>query len=371
MPRIGLPQSRVRSRLLAHPQECGREKRMLRCTFSEFVAKSGPAEIAAALSRLEQVKIANGSRAATDQLFEEVGVASWKIVNDSYYEEALHYYLGLLHAHLRQPELAAEHIALSHTTPAAGGDVVYELHCRDAKDLAARQGRARARGLPSLLLASMPRSASTSLTQYLSRLFDVPLVRLSAGRFPDYFLLPSWLHFFLTGGAITHDHFGATHQNLQLLESAGVRQVFVVARDPRAAAASYARMVLRGQADSYAEDKPFEDLLLDAFRTGYAPWLRQWLDYDRAPHKKMSIHWLTYAEVCREPSAVLKKIGAAVPEYAFAAAAAAVNGEIAPAKVNFVEGDDDAWRRDVSPETIDRLWNACTADMIGLLDLKR
>jgi hypothetical protein len=344
---------------------------MWRLAFSEFVATTKPEDIAAALARLDEIKATRGCREATDLLVRVVGLASWKIIGESYYEEALHYYLGLLHAHLGRPESADRHIALSHTMPAGGGDVSFEVHCRDAQALAQRQEQARSRGLPPLLIAAMPRSASASLVQNLSRLLDLPVLRLSGGGFPAYTLFPSWVRCFLTGGALTHDHFGITPANVRCLEGQGAGPVFVLARDPRAAAASYVRMALRGQADFFVAAKPFEEALADACLGSYAPWLRRWLHYDRAAGKKVAVHWITFPEVARGLTGVLGRIAVAFPGHAAALAPLLDPGAAyVPVKANFVEGDDDAWRREVSPQTRERLWEACTPEMIALLELK-
>jgi hypothetical protein len=38
--------------------------------------------------------------------------------------------------------------------------------------------------------------------------------------------------------------------------------------------------------------------------------------------------------------------------------------------MHFVDGHDDAWRREVGSSTRDRLWQACTAEMKAMLDLR-
>ncbi len=344
---------------------------MLRCTFSEYVARANPADVEAELSRLDALKKARGSRAATDELIKAVGLASWEFVNEAFYEEALHYYLGLLHAHRRQPQLAEQHIELSHTTPGGGGDVLFELHTRDSLDLAARKTRAQERGIPSLLISAMPRSASATLIHNLSQMLDVPVMRLSAGEFPDFALFRSWVRFFFAGGAITHDHFGATTHNVRVLEDQGVERVYVLVRDPRAAAASAVRFHLRFKALDSTVDNEFEELMVRVCQDCYLPWLRQWLEYDRSPGKKFSIHWITYREVSQALPEALTKLCATLP-YATALMAYGSGHVIAsePIKSNFVEGDDEAWRRHVQPEVKARLWEACSPEMIALLELK-
>jgi hypothetical protein len=88
---------------------------------------------------------------------------------------------------------------------------------------------------------------ATTQTYTLARALDVPVLHISAGSFPNHFLVPSWLDMFLEGGAITQDHFAANDFNLGVLQGRGSRDIFVLIRDPRAAARSQVHHLARGR----------------------------------------------------------------------------------------------------------------------------
>jgi len=182
-----------------------------------------------------------GYRAGNQLIIDKIGLDAQFAQDEGYWREALDYHLGLLYAHVGEPEKAAEHFERSHTHPGHGGNQVFDGHQHESLELRRRQELARQRGMPSPVIAAMPRSASASLTQTLATLFDAPLMRISCGRFPNFYLVPRWLNSFSPGGAVLHDHFGAVPFNLKTLREGGVRRVFVRVRDPRPAAASAPR----------------------------------------------------------------------------------------------------------------------------------
>ena len=168
-----------------------------------------------------------------------------------------------------------------------------------------RQLAAMKRGLPPILIACMPRSASATLTYTLARALDIPVLHISAGSFPNHYLVPSWLNMFLEGGAITQDHFAANDFNLGVLQGRGPRDIFVLIRDPRAAARSQVHHLARGR-DGGAE--PLARRIERQCTENFIPWLQAWIDCANNKKLPFRIHWLTYGEVCRDPGAILRKI---------------------------------------------------------------
>src|SRR5262249_28318580 len=104
----------------------------------------------------------SGYRAGKQALIDGGGLPAAEVRNEAYYAEALNYHLGLVYAHAAQPELAAHHLGNSNTLPADGGNLIFSDHVRQSIDLHRKQDVAKRRGLPSILLAAMPRSASAS-----------------------------------------------------------------------------------------------------------------------------------------------------------------------------------------------------------------
>jgi hypothetical protein len=308
-----------------------------------------------------------GSRAANDFVLNQIGIRGSLDNDESYFAEALRYHLGLLHAHAADPVEMARQLQQSHTMLTGESDLLFSDHVNLSYILRARQLAAIARGLPAILIACMPRSASATLTYTLARAVDIPVMHISAGNFPDRYLVPSWLNVFLEGGAITQDHFAANDFNLGVLRGRGPRDIFVLVRDPRAAARSQARHLARwrnGSSELLA--RRIERQCLAHFM----PWLQAWIDCANDPDQPFRIHWLTYREVCQDPGAILRKIGGVLGADNKAIAAHAYTHSLEEERMHFVEGNDHAWRREVSASTRDVLWGACTPQMRALLDLE-
>jgi hypothetical protein len=231
----------------------------------------------------------------------------------------------------------------------------------------ARQRRAIRRGMPPILFCCMPRSGSASITHMLGHVFDVPVLHLCLGRFPNYFFAPSWLDIFMEGGAITQDHFGPSEFNIGVLASRGPRDLFVLVRDPRAAARSKVHYDWRPASEA---DQSLEARIEHECVSHFIPWLQGWIDCSRNPDLLFRIRWLTYREVCADAAAVLRKV-VGVLQKEYPALAAYADYEKAPdIRIHFVTGDDEAWRAEVGDETRERLWAACTPDIRSLLALQ-
>ena len=309
-----------------------------------------------------------GSRVANDFVLNQTGIRGSPDNDDSYFDEAMHYHLGLLHAHAGNPTEIAPHVSHSHTMPTGESDLLFSDHVNLSYVLRDRQLAAIKRGLPPILMACMPRSASATLAYTLARAVDIPVVHISAGNFPDRYLVPSWLNMFLEGGAITQDHFAANDFNLGVLQGRGPRDIFVLIRDPRAAARSQVHHLARGRDDG---GNQLARRIERQCTENFMPWLQAWIDCANDDTLPLRIHWLTYREVCRDPGAILRKISGILGADNKAIAAFAYSHSLQEERMHFVDGNDQAWQRDVSSATRNALWDACTPQMRALLDLKR
>ena len=308
-----------------------------------------------------------GSRVANDFVLNQIGIRGSLDNGDSYFSEAMHYHLGLLHAHAGNPTEMAPHLTQSHTMPTGESDLLFSDHVNLSYVLRERQLAAVRRGMPPILIACMPRSASATLTYTLARAVDIPVMHISAGAFPDRYLVPSWLDMFLEGGAITQDHFAASDFNLGVLQGRGPRDIFVLIRDPRAAARSQAHHLARGR-DSGGE--PLARRIERQCIENLIPWLQGWIDCANDEKLPFRIHWLTYREACRDPGAILRKIADVLGADNKTIAAFAYAHSLQEKRMHFVDGHDDAWRREVGSSSRDLLWQACTSEMKSMLDLK-
>jgi hypothetical protein len=322
------------------------------------------ADVRQIIAEVLETQRQRGSRAGNQSIIDKIGLEARFVQGDGYWGEALDYHLGLLHAHIGEPEKAAYHFDRSGTRPSDGGDQVFSDHQRASLELRRLQDLAKQRGIPSLLIASMPRSASASLTQTLAAMLDAPLMRVSCGQIPSYYLVPRWLNCFSPGGAVLHDHFGAVPFNLKTLREYGCRKVFVRVRDPRPAAASMANLINRrfGAPDHV----DYESQAIGLCEQYFIPWIVDWLAAAGDAGTGLKIHWLAQpsnaiAEMTRDILTVLAPEYPALEQY--------LGTDVAEVRANYVTGDQEAWRKGISKSGQERLWQAVPPDVKEFLAL--
>jgi len=305
-----------------------------------------------------------GYRAGNQVIIDKIGLDAQFVQDEGYWREALDYHLGLLYAHVGEPEKAAYHFERSETHPSTGGNQVFSDHQRESLELRRGQERARERGIPSLVIAAMPRSASASLTQTLATMLDAPRMRVSCGSFPKFYVIPRWLNSFSPGGAVLHDHFGATSFNLKALREGRVPEVFVRIRDPRPAAASAVN--LSNQIYGVPDDIDHESQVIQFCEQSFIPWATDWL---AAPDTAtgLKIHWLVQPSNAI-PDMVRQVLTTLLPEHPVLAQY--LGADVDEVRANFVTGNNDAWRKVVSKAGQERLWNAIPQNVKDFLGLQ-
>jgi hypothetical protein len=314
-------------------------------------------EAAPELVRKARELAQSSNRLATEFLVESVGVRVTNTKDEAYFADAFNYLCAHLFAYAKMPKEAAEAIAASHVLPGAGGDALFHDAVADGVALTRAQDEAISRGVPALVLACMPRAASAALTQTLAKITRAPLFRVSLGRFPDYGLVPVWLQRFLRGGGILHDHFGASDFNLGVLRDFGVQCVNLLVRDPRAAAASYAKWAFGSRVT--------EGDVYSVYTEAYIPWMRGWLDADR--RGELSVRWIRSADVTSGPDS-LRAVLASVLEETKPRLAVPMDC-IELVRANFSGRDPDAWRGSVSPDLQKKMWDLLRAEIVERLEL--
>lgn len=344
-----------------------RPQAMSELSLSHFKGQLSPGAARRIATEAVAIERGRGSRQANDFVLNHIGIRGSLDNDQSYFTEALHYHLGLLHAHAADPVEMAQQLRQSHTMPTGESDLLFSDQVNLSHVLRERQLAAMKRGLPPILIACMPRSASATLTYTLARALDIPVLHISAGSFPNRFLVPSWLNMFLEGGAITQDHFAANDFNLGVMQGRGPRDIFVLIRDPRAAARSQVHHLARGRDGS---GEPLARRIERQCTANFIPWLQAWIDCANNKKLPFRIHWLTYGEVCRDPGAILRKIAGVLGADNKAIGAFAYAHSLREERMHFVDGHHDAWRREVDSSSRDLLWQACTAEMKAMLDLK-
>jgi len=210
----------------------------------------------------------------------------------------------------------------------------------------------------------MPHSASGTITQALARLLDIPVLRVTLGRFPQHFLAPAWLEMFLEGGAIAQDHFPASDFNSGVLAHRGKLDVFVTVRDPRAAAHSAARRAQRSDGAS------FEEAVAKECITDFVPWLQSWIARAQDPDTPFKVHWLAFREIRSDLPAAVRRVCSVEERDHPALRRLAQASNLEAAGDRGTTDDDNAWRSDVDDSCAAEMWAACTPDIRALLALQ-
>jgi hypothetical protein len=318
------------------------------------------------VSEAKQIQNNNGSIAAVRFLFDQIGTELLLDRDESYYAEALEFHLGLLEAYCGRPEAMADHIQRSHTMPGEDDDRLYSDHVAISTITRRHQLRAIANGIPAILMACMPRSASATLTYSLANMLDMPVLHTSIGRFPDYFIAPSWLDMFLEGGAVTQDHFMPNAFNAGVLKGRGRRDIFVTIRDPRAAARSWVHWLARwGSTGPTSIEEQIERECTENF----IPWLQSWVDQLHDKSVPYRIHFIKFADITGDLKGIVHHIAGMAQSGAPASGSNLDRAQFEEVKIHFKEGDDNAWRSEVSEATAKRLWEACSPEIRELLRL--
>ena len=322
-------------------------------------------DLATEKSRLEMiatraVEIAStSSRDATDYLIKNIGVRPTLTKNEAYYAEAFAYLLGLTLAHANMSTEAVDAIKSSHVLPHGGGDFLFDEAVRQSLAIAAAQDDAIARGVPAFAIVSMPRAASAAFTQTLAAQTNAPTMRISLGKFPHFIIAPSWARRFMRGGAVLHDHFGATAFNLAALRECGIERVHIIVRDPHSAAASGVRR----------SGHPLtEGALATMFTNKFIPWLEGWVQAEA--DKRLSIRWIRTMDFTKSSTALSAALcniidSSGGPSDLLPGARSAVLSE-----ANRLVGDDDAWRAIASPNLQQQMWSQIPRVVKDRLELK-
>ena len=307
------------------------------------------------------------NRDACKLFVDQIGLMPFPAFNESYYADVLNYNLGLLAAHMGHPLEAVQYMNSSNTLPSDGGDVLFSEHVSKSAILFDQKEKCKKEGFPSILIASLPKSASASVSSAFSQICQMPVYRLSIGKFQSGFaLVPNWLNVFMNGGGVTHDHFEASLHNLEILNKAGVKSLFVQVRDPRSAAWSLIQMHNR-QNRANPGQLPRDEAFL-YFSKIYGRWIEDWINASNSENIRVNVNWITYREISRNLSDVLIGMIAELPLSERISEMfkhnLAERGDLT--SLNLGAADDNAWRENTSSELAHQLWEN-TPDAVKFL----
>lgn len=285
-----------------------------------------------------------------------------EIENDQPGNAVTHWYTA--HADLSDGDIA--HVAVNMDSVGIGPGADDERkslieHVAWATMFSANQARAMSRGVPAMIIASQPKSASASVSYFLSEHLDCLVARCSFPGNMGAVVVPAWAKALGHGGAVTHEHFPASADNLAALAKAGVSRIAVQVRDPRQAFVSLIHHTLKdrrerglagGEPPGSNLDAAAEEFLQDHY-VAMIRWVSEWVAACVEQPHGIEVHFLTYDRFLAD------KLGCFSDLLSFFGAPEAVSGlkdridkkDASGEWLNLRAADPEEWRRRFSQDT--------------------
>ena len=237
-----------------------------------------------------------------------------------------------------------------------------------------RRRRAIAAGRPSMVITTVPKSASESIWNKLAEGLDLGQCHLALGLFPDCCLMPSRVRTAAEGGLIVKEHILATPHNLQTLREHGIDRIVVQLRDPRQALLSWVHFVRddvnqRLLAPLWRKIVPapevFEQPLEQQIDWGierYLPYLIDfaggWKTADDAEDSGLQVHFATFEHFRTDPEAYI----AGVLDF-YGIDRADFRSDAEAEVVHLRKGQIDEWREVFTPAQKAAAWARIPEEM--------
>ena len=230
-----------------------------------------------------------------------------------------------------------------------------------------RRQAAIAAGRQTILITTVPKSASESIWNKLAEGLSLGQCHLSLGLFPDCCLLPSRVHFAAQGGLIVKEHIGATAHNRSTLVEFGLDRVVVHLRDPRQAMLSWVHFVRddisrRLLAPLWRKIVPPSEVFarsleaqLDWGIDRYLPYLidfvQDWTEAEDDPESGLRVHFASFERFRLDPEGYMDGV---LDFYDVDKAAFRQDSEAEV--VHLRKGLIDEWREVLTPAQKERAW---------------
>ncbi len=244
----------------------------------------------------------------------------------------------------------------------------------DPGEFQARREAAMARGLPPLIISTLPKSASESIWNKLAQGLGLAQCYFSIGLFPDCCVVPSRVAEVAKGGVAVKEHIGPTPHNVATLCKAGIDRLIVHHRDPRQAALSWAHFVRddvgqRVMGPLWRKIVPPAGVMaaglgatIDWSIEHYLPlqtnFLADWQAIAVDPQTPLSVLFLSFESFRTEPEAYFAR---ALDFYDIPRADYAAEAEAET--VHLRKGEVEEWRQVFSGAQRQRAWEMIPPDM--------
>lgn len=244
---------------------------------------------------------------------------------------------------------------------------LYDRYLYTAAQVHRQRIRARTRGVPGILISSIPKSASEFLSYTLAETLQSPVVRVTIG---DPFLgtvYGKWVAEVCEGGCVTHDHFAASETNLAALRDGGAMGIWILVRDPRAVYWSLQNMESEYDGVPVATRMSHDTTL--ALVKRLADWIDSWV---RAEANGFPVRFVRFRDLTANPTDIMGTILQAEGAERFRThlqARLRQRGQLCQISSNFRKGDDEAWRKGIPEEWHRAIWDVIPERVRHLLDL--
>ena len=237
-----------------------------------------------------------------------------------------------------------------------------------------RRQAAIAAGRQTILITTVPKSASESIWNRLAEGLSLGQCHLSLGLFPDCCLLPSRVHFAARGGLIAKEHIAATAHNRKTLVEFGLDRLVVHLRDPRQALLSWVHFVRDDASQrllapmwrkivppSVVFSRSLEAQLywgIDHYLPYLVDFVRDWTAADDDPDSGLRVHFASFERFRLDPQGYLDGV---LDFYDIDRAAFRQDSEAEV--VHLRKGLIDEWREVFTPAQKARAWSLIPDDL--------
>ena len=256
----------------------------------------------------------------------------------------------------------------------AGLDLPLNPMRADPEQFNARRDAGIERGLPALIISTLPKSASESIWNKLTQGLGLAQCYLSLGLFPDCCLVPSRVKEAAKGGVAVKEHIGPTPHNIATLRNAGIDRLIVHHRDPRQATLSWAhfarddvskrimgplwRKIVPPAAALSGDMAGLMDWCIDRYLPHQIAFLAKWREVAAQADPPLSVLFMSFESFLRAPedyfARALEFYG--IEQSAFQAEA---DAEV----VHLRKGETDEWRGVFTEAQRERAWALIPPDM--------
>lgn len=243
-----------------------------------------------------------------------------------------------------------------------------------AEEFEARRAAGLGKGIPSIVITTLPKSASESIWNKLAEGLGIAQCYLSLGLFPDCCLIPSRVSAVGQGGVSTKEHIAPTRHNLATLKAAGINRIVVHHRDPRQATLSWAHFArddvtrrlmaplwrkIMPPADVIARDLEGQiDWCIDRYMPFLIEFLADWRAVAADPAGGFKVLFESFEAFRGDADGYCERVldFYEIPRERFAADAQA-------ATIHLRKGEIDEWRSVFTAAQRERAWSLIPRDM--------